>query len=506
MSKVAAKPKSSWFQQLATRCERYSRALVPDPLIFAALLTGLVLMVACVWPGDDVLRATPLLGRCRALLLNWFDGLWQPGLLAFALQMCLILLAGFGLASAPWVRCGIAALARRPQRLSGAVLLVATVSCIGCWLNWGFGLVSAGLLASALRKRVPAASGRGAILVAAAYCGMMIWHGGFSGSAPLKVARDGVVLVRAAATTDGAAVKTHSVEVAIQATTLSSGNLILSALLIVGIPFVLARMSSSTQDLLPANPEVERKEMPDLSVILDDVGAGTAESGGICSGDDASSLNDRLMDRRWVSMGLALLILLTVALRFEQFRFAAMGLNQVNAIFIGLGLLLHGNVGSYMRALADGSRAIVGIVILFPFYAGIQGLMQDSGLALMLSQAFIDGGSTLAHAFGVDAAVTFTPMCFLSAALVNVFVPSGGGQWIVQGPLMCGAAEGLGVSIPQTVMAISYGDQWTNMIQPFWAIPLMGMTGVKPREFLGPCMLLMLISGPVFILGLLLLY
>jgi len=495
MSDASDRPNSSAWQRLAVFCEQMARRLVPDPLVFAGGLTLMVLAWAMLWPATEALRAEAGSLRLQRLLLIWFDGLWQPGMLAFAAQMCLILLAGFGLASTPIARRGIEWLAGRPTTLPSAVCLVAAVSCVGCWVNWGFGLISAGLLASVLQRRLPQGGGRGSVLVAAAYCGMMIWHGGLSGSAPLKVA-DGVVPIRQAVvsqSTEDAVVK-----VPVQATILSSGNLLLTVGLFVGIPLFL-RSIAGEQQLRKMSEEHDVFGDGVNSVHSTDNEISTKPTTGGASNVRGLNLNDYFLQSRWASTSLASLILLTVALRFKQFHFDAMGLDQVNAMFIGLGLLLHRNIAGFLRAVGEGGRAIVGIILLFPFYAGIQGLMRDSGMALALSQLFIDGGIALAEQLGVDPVWTFTPTCFLSAALVNVFVPSGGGQWIVQGPLMCGAAEGLGIGLPQTVMAISYGDQLTNMIQPFWAIPLMGITGTKPREFLGSCVLLMLVATPVFI-------
>ncbi len=501
MSDASNSPDLSKWRRLAVGCERMARRFVPDPLVFAAGLTAIVLLCAMLWPGTDELRSVTATDRMQTLLLIWFDGLWQPGMLAFAAQMCLILLAGFGLASAPIARRCIERLAAMPTTLPSAVCLVAAVSCVGCWINWGFGLISAGLLASVLQRRLLAECRRGSVLVAAAYSGMMIWHGGLSGSAPLKVAA-GVVPIRQAAEQSAT---TEAIEVPVQATILSNGNLLLTVGLFIGIPLFLRSLTGGQERLLDAamHGDVERNA---ITVSEARHEGSMVQSEDVASNSGRPSFNDRLLQSRWASTGLACLILFTIALRFKQFQFDAMGLDQVNATFIGLGLLLHANIAGFLRAMGEGGRAIVGIILLFPFYAGIQGLMRDSGMAVALSQFFIDGGVALGTLLNVDPSWTFTPACFFSAALVNIFVPSGGGQWIVQGPLMCGAAEGLGVGLPQTVMAISYGDQLTNMIQPFWAIPLMGLTGANPREFLGPCVLLMLAATPIFIGALLLLH
>jgi short-chain fatty acids transporter len=146
----------------------------------------------------------------------------------------------------------------------------------------------------------------------------------------------------------------------------------------------------------------------------------------------------------------------------------------------------------------------VGIVVQFPLYSGIQGLMFGAGLAAAVSLGFVEAAQQVADTLSVGVRHTFPLATLFSAGVVNFFVPSGGGQWIVQGPIMCGAAQSLAVPYDQTVMAIAYGDQLTNMVQPFWAIPLMGMTRVNARAFMGYCALLMLLALPVFAVALML--
>jgi short-chain fatty acids transporter len=183
---------------------------------------------------------------------------------------------------------------------------------------------------------------------------------------------------------------------------------------------------------------------------------------------------------------------------------AAIDLNLVNTVFLIAGLLLHRDLGAYVAAVTEGGKGVVGIVLQFPLYGGIHALMREAGLAAELSSAFVDASHWTAAALHVSPAVTFPVATLLSAGLLNLFIPSGGGQWIVQGPIMCAAASAIGMPIEQAVMAVSYGDEWTNMMQPFWAVPLMGLTGVDVRAFMGYCILIMLLATPVYVVGLLL--
>jgi short-chain fatty acids transporter len=300
------------------------------------------------------------------------------------------------------------------------------------------------------------------------------------------VATDGVIIQVAGPT----GLESLAVDaIAIRGTTLSSANLFLTVVLFVGVPLVLRMMALSTaQDDL------------DVSDVTPVEAAGVRPSPAVSKRTLADSLNAS----RWLPVVVAVIIIVALARQWAERGTAAIGLNFVNSVFLGLGLLLHRNLMSYLEAVAEGGRAIVGIVIQFPLYSGIQGVMAGAGLAAAISQGFVEASQAIAEALHVSVHQTFPLATFVSAGVVNFLVPSGGGQWMVQGPIMCSAAHTLSVPLDQTVMAIAYGDQLTNMVQPFWAIPLIGMTRVDAREFMGYCALLMLLATPVFALALLL--
>jgi short-chain fatty acids transporter len=157
-------------------------------------------------------------------------------------------------------------------------------------------------------------------------------------------------------------------------------------------------------------------------------------------------------------------------------------------------MLFHGSLAGFVKAIERAVGASAGIIIQFPLYAGIMGLMKYSGLAADFAMQL----SSISNEF------TFPILAFLSAAITNVFVPSGGGQWAVQGPVLMDAAQQLGVPIWKAVMAFAYGDQVTNMLQPFWALPLLGITQLKAREILPYTIKLMLLGLGIFILFLML--
>lgn len=476
-------------ERLGNLFSRITRTILPDPMVIACGLTLLVVLAGLVVPQSSELAAMSLGGRTTAVAGMWFAGLWNPGFLVFALQMCMVLLTGFGLAKAPAATVLLRYVASRVHSGRTAVLCVAAVSCAGCWINWGFGLIVAGILATQLRAEL----GRRriachyALIVAGAYAGMMIWHGGLSGSAPLKVAGDGVIITR---TVDGAAATVHVDPINVTRTIFSYGNVVLSIVLILGIPLLLTTMAKPGGDDLDDGPPPEAPAP-----------APNAPAAGA-----TRSPADWANRSRAIPVLIVIIALVALGHLISEKGTGAFNLNFVNTVFLILGLLLHRDLTAYVAAVAEGGRAITGIVLQFPLYSGIQSVMFGTGLAVAMSQAFVTGAEGVAEALHLSAATTFPPAAFLSAGLVNLFVPSGGGQWIVQGPIMCSAADALKLSIEQTVMAVSYGDQWTNMIQPFWAIPLIGLTGVNAREFMGYCALLMLLAMPVFVLGLVLLF
>jgi short-chain fatty acids transporter len=163
--------------------------------------------------------------------------------------------------------------------------------------------------------------------------------------------------------------------------------------------------------------------------------------------------------------------------------------NSLNFFMLGLSILLHSNFKSFLNALRKSINGASGILIQFPLYFGIMGIMKESGLIVYVSDFFIS----------ISNEFTLPIFTFFSAAIINVFVPSGGGQWVIQGPVVIAAATELNVPIQKVVMALAYGDQLTNMLQPFWALPLLAITKLKAKEILPYTLIIMLVGLVVFI-------
>jgi short-chain fatty acids transporter len=416
---------------------------LPDPFVFVLVLT-LIAGLAAVLTQDS----GPM-----AVIAFWGDGFWS--LLTFSMQMLLVLVTGYMMASTPLVRRGLAALAAMAKSPGGAILWVSVVSLAASWINWGFGLVVGALFAKEL-ARVIRVDYR--LLVASAYSGFIVWHGGLAGSVPLAIATEGhpfadiIGLIPTAETI------------------FAPFNLIIVLALFITVPLVNRAMMPREEEAVYVDP-----------ALLSEERAARPES---------PTPAERLEN----SMALSVLVGAAGAAWLIQY-FAAGGglsLNVINFLFLTLAILLHGTPKNLLNALTDAVKGGAGIVIQFPFYAGIMAIMVQSGLAASISEGLV----------GLASATTLPFWSFISAGIVNFFVPSGGGQWAVQAPVILPAAQALGADLARTSMAVAWGDAWTNMVQPFWALPILGIAGLRAKDIMGFCVVHLILSGVIIALGL----
>jgi short-chain fatty acids transporter len=412
---------------------------LPDPFIFVLILTIVAAAAAMLFEG-----AGPI-----AVVQMWGDGFW--GLLTFSMQMLLILVTGYILASSPPVKKFLAYLAGLAASPAAAIVMVTLVSLVASWVNWGFGLVVGALFAKEL-ARVVRVDYR--LLIAAAYSGFVVWHGGLAGSIPLTIATPG-----------------HFTEAQIGVigtgqTIFSGFNLIILAILFVVIPAVNWMM-------IPRDEE---------SVYVTQEHLGDDAPARFVPSRPAEHLeNSRIL--MWL-VGIPGLIFLV---HYFFIRGSGLNLNVVNFLFLMLGIVLHGTARNLLNALQEAVKGGAGIVIQFPFYAGIMAIMTQSGLAQSMSEWFVS----------ISTAATLPFWTFISAGIVNLFVPSGGGQWAVQAPVMLPAAEALGADVARIAMAVAWGDAWTNLLQPFWALPMLGIAGLKAKDIMGFCLIHLVITGVI---------
>lgn len=416
---------------------------LPDPYIFVLILTLVVFVAAVLIEGQSPL----------AVVNMWGTGFWE--LLSFSMQMLLVLATGFMLASTPLVKGLLVRLAGLAKSPGAAIVIVTLVSLAASWINWGFGLVVGALFAKELARQIKVDY---RLLVASAYSGFIVWHGGLAGSIPLSVA------------TPGHPFEALTGIIATSETIFSTFNLAIVFALFVAVPLVNWLMMPTPADSVYVDP---------AKLVEPDYDHG-----------EIVRPSDRLETSRSLSWligagGLAYLV---------QYFLGGGGLtlNVVNFLFLTLAIILHGTPRRLLVALNEAIKGGAGIVIQFPFYAGIMAIMVQSGLA----------GSVSNWLVSFATAETLPFWTFLSAGLVNFFVPSGGGQWAVQAPVILPAAEALGTDMARAAMAVAWGDAWTNMVQPFWALPVLAIAGLNAKDIMGFCLIQLVLSGIIIAVGL----
>ncbi len=410
-----------------------------------------------------------------AILSYWEHGIWNEGLLVFAYQMMLILVLGHILVLSSPVNALIVKLTNLVSNTSNAVLLISVATMLVSFFNWGLGLIFGAIMA---RKVAEAAQERGfainyPLVGAAGYIGLMVWHGGMSGSAPLKVGEMGHLAGLMAGVGDSRLASQLPDFIGFDETIFSVSNLVIFGVLLVVLPaflYFLGKRVGTTPTTLPVyNTNVIQSEKV--------VGA------------------DKIDHSKLFGIGFGSIVLIAFFYQyFTNLQQLVITPNMLNFFMLGLALLFHGSFSNFMSALHEAITGASGILIQFPLYFGIMGIMRDSGMIIQISDFFVS----------IATETTLPIFSFFSAGLVNIFVPSGGGQWAVQGPIIVESALKLGVPLPKAIMALAYGDQITNMLQPFWALPLLGITKLKAKEILPYTLLLMLVGSAVFLMGLLL--
>ena len=449
------------FRRMTSGSVKLVEKYLPDAFLFAIFLTIITLVLGMLSTGQSFL----------AMVNHWGNGVW--GLLAFSMQMVLVLVTGHALASSPPIKKILKKLAKLAKTPGQAIIAVSFVSAIGSWLNWGFGLVIGALYAQELAKEVEDVDYR--LLIASAYTGFLLWHGGISASIPLALATPGADLE---IMTGGAVTEI----IPTSQTIFSPLNLIISGLLIITLPFINRAM----------HPPKEETVTVDRSLLVDDEEAISKLESNI------ETPADRIENSKAITYIIVALSLIYIVGYFIENGFA-LNLNIVNLMFLTFGMFFHQTPKRYIYAVAEAAKGSSGIILQFPFYAGIMGMMTGK----------LEGGTSLAQNISnwfvsVSTEKTFPVFSFWAAGLVNFFVPSGGGQWAVQGPIMMPASLQLGVDPAKTALAIAWGDAWTNMIQPFWALPALGIAGLGARDIMGFSLMILIYSGVIISLSFLL--
>jgi short-chain fatty acids transporter len=447
--------------------DRVAQRVVPDPFVLALILTAFV-MLAGLWSLST--GAAPLAADAEPLsdtlrvLRAWFTGFSNPAGLAFALQMALVLVTGQALAlSRPMMRL-LESVAGLPRTTAQAAALVAFITCIASILHWGLGAIAGAIVARAVHQT---AKSRGLdfhypLLGAAGYTGFAVFHGGLSGSAPLKVAEQNHFLV-----------ETIGV-IPISQTLGSPLNIAIVGTLTILFPALFYALAPSQTDVSQGGSTPHKRAETSESPNADQRVSPTSASDTRTASDEDSVQRSRstpfspaALLAGWLPLGVVCWAIFTGFLAFD--------INAFTLVFLFAGIGLHGQIQQYIDTATDAARAAGPILLQYPFYFAIVATMQATGLIVVFSEFFVRMATV--HTFPVIA--------FWSAAILNVIIPSGGGQWAVQGPILAQAGMELGVDPGVIVIAFAHGDASTNLLQPFWALPLLGLMGLRANQIIG---------------------
>ena len=449
-----------FFHKIINGCVSFMQKYLPEPFIFAIILTFVAILVAMPVCHQSIAE----------VVTNWGGGVWN--LLGFSMQMALVLVTGATLAAAPSIKKGINKLASLPKTPAGAIALVTGISAVACWLNWGFGLIVGAIFAKEIAKKLKNVDYR--LLIASAYSGFVVWHAGISGSIPLKMASDAGELVK---DTNGVITSV----IPIGNTILDYHNIIMVVIVTIALVAINSLMHPKT-GIVAIDPALLQEDDP----------VGANHHSPVTNTPATKFENSRILSALLALLGLSFLII-SLFIKGKSF-----DLGSVILLFLFIGIILHKTPIAYVRSFGKSVSGAAGILLQFPFYAGIMGIITgvgESGICLgtVVSEAFVN----------ISTSTTYPIYTFLCAAILNMFVPSGGGHWAIQAPIMFAAGDALNVDHGLTGMAIAWGDAWTNLIQPFWALPALAIAKLNAKDIMGFCLIDLVVSGIIIIGGLL---
>ncbi len=426
---------------------------LPNPFTIVGLITLFVVVMAMT-----ITHKNPV-----EIVTYWGQGFFD--ILAFGMQMTLVVVTGYALASAKIVLTFLRNIARIPRTPKQTILFISFVSMILYYLNWGFGLIAGVLLAREAAKLHRDVDFR--LLITAAFSGIIITHGGLSASVPLLI------------NTKGHFLESQMGLVPLSQTIFHPQAIFITVTLMIVIPLTLLLMIPKKEDTVLA----------DLDRLQDEDDIADAEQ--IVPGK--KEIADKLDGSVILNYCLGIMGLIYIGNFFLRNGFN-LNLNILIFIFLILGMLAHGTLLNYTKALSKGASAASGIIIQYPFYAGIMGIMHGSGLVLVISDAILQ----------MSTYETFELACYFSSLIISIFVPSAGGHWVVQAPFMLPAAAALGAEPWKAAMGVAWGESIWNVVCPFWALPLLDIAHISLRDLIGFSVLLFIIGNVVAITGIML--
>jgi len=433
-------------QRFKVGVEKY----LPNAFIFALLLTLIVMLMGMLMTGESLF----------GMVEHWYSGFWS--FLAFTTQMILIIITGYALVKAPLVQKWVQKGARVPKTQKSAIIITMLVAAVGGYLSWGLGFVLGTLFAMEVARNLQSSDFR--ILIAAAYTATIA-------ILPISITITAPLLVNT---------PEHSLEeqiglVPLTETIFSPTMLFVALAGLVAVIFAYIKMMPKENEVIPfheTNETAATLEAPAMAI------------------EEPPNIADRLDNSKLLNYLIVLLGAVWLFMYFSKNGFN-LELNILNFGFIILGLALHGSPKSYISAITDAMPSAGGIALQFPFYAGIMGMMIGSGLIAIISSGIV----------AISNEFTFPFFSFLSASIVNIFVPSAGGQWQIQGPIMVEAAQQMGLPVAIAINTVTIGDIVTNLLQPFFVLPALGLSGLSLKDIWGYCLVSLIILFIIATIG-----
>ena len=441
------------FQILARPFIAFVERYYPDAFIFVIILSVITFISALILTEANVSSA----------LLAWGDGLSM--LFTFTAQITIIMIGAHSLAHTVSVQNFLTRIGQLPNTAYQAYSLVAFTAGVASLCAWSFGLIIGAIMARSVAKECLKKPFKihYPLLVASAYSGYVIWHMGYSSSSALFVATPGHLLENKIGV------------LPVTETILSPINIVLALIALATITIVCPLMRPKNEDAIEIDPALLTDEHQNSFQKKDKV-----------------TLVEKFENHRSLSIFLGIAIFTYIAVTYTQKGFS-LTLDFVSWTFLAFGLLLANSPMHYIKLVNNAAGTVGPIILQYPFYSGIMGLMATTGLMKVISDWIIS----------IATPETLGFFAFLSGGFINMFVPSGGGQWAVQGPIMIEAALSLNVAPEVVVLGVAYGDQWSNMIQPFWLIPILAITGLRMRQVLGYTFVIFLFTGLIYGSGIL---
>jgi short-chain fatty acids transporter len=446
-------------ERIALRLTALAERWLPDAFVFALLATVLV------FGAGLAIGVAPL-----ELVQAWGNGF--PDLLAFTMQMALVIVTGYVVASSRPVYRLICSLAERaPASPRSAVALVAAFAMLSAWLNWGFSLVFSAVLAREIARRRRGVDYRA--LAASSLLGLgSVWAQGLSGSAALQMATRGALPERVRA------IVAHGGTIPDGLVSFAHTIFLWQSLLSVAIEIAVV-----TVVVLLAAPREGARDAQTLGIALEP------------PPDDADSDAPPSPGERIERSPLLTILVLALGATYLARTIARGGLgaltvNTINLAMLLIGMALHGTPARLMRAVRQAVPATWGVILQFPFYAGIAGMIAATRLNDRIAQLFVH----------FSTARSFPALMSAYSAALGVFVPSGGSKWVIEAPYVITAAHQLKVHIGWVVACYDLGEALANLVQPFWMLPTLALLGLRARDVMGYTFLVFLVLTPLVLL------